>query len=118
MSSNSKMVVGVFSFVPILLLIVFIPVFINLIPEFIEWDKHEPDVYEVFRTLGPVLIIGIFGGLISLGLLVFFVIHVVNNKNLESNEKIIWIFVFFFASIVGYPIYWWLRIWNEKPVSE
>ncbi len=114
MSPNSKIVVGIFSFLPIILFLILIPTLINLIPEFIKWDKQEPDVYQVFRTLGPLMFVVLFEGLISLGLLVFFIIHLMNNKKLESGEKLIWVLVFFFISLVGYPIYWYLRIWKEQ----
>jgi len=117
MSPNTKVIVGLLSFLPILSLLFFIPTIINLIPQFIEWDRYEPDAEEVFRTLGPLLIWIIVAGLISLGLLVFFIIHLINNKTIESGEKVVWIFVFLFVSMVGYPIYWYLRIWKEQPAG-
>lgn len=114
MSNNSKIITGIFSFLPLILFLVMIPTLIGLIPQFIEWDKQEPDIYEVFRTMGPFLIMIIISGLFSLGLLIFFIIHLINNKTIENGEKIVWIFVFLFVSMVGYPIYWYLRIWKEN----
>lgn len=118
MSRNSKILVGILSFLPIILLFVMIPTLLNLIPQFIEWDKHEPAIEEVLNTIGPFFFLIIFMGLLSLGLLVFFIIHLVNNKSIESGEKIVWIIVFLFVSMVGYPVYWFVRIWNEKPVTN
>jgi len=114
MSRNSKILVGLLSFLPIILLFIMIPTLLNLIPQFLEWDKQEPAVEEVLSTLGPFFFLLIFMGILSLGLLVFFIIHLVNNKKIESGEKILWVILFLFVSLVGYPIYWFVRIWNEK----
>jgi len=46
--------------------------------------------------------------------LVFFIIHMINNKKLDSTERLVWILVFLFAGVIGYPVYWYLRIWTEK----
>jgi len=114
MSKSSKLAIGFVSFIPLILVGVMIVMIFSLIPEFIEWDKYEPGAREIFTTFAPIFIIGIFTALISLGLLIFFIIHLVNNKQLEPGERIVWVFVFLFASMIGYPIYWFLRIWNEK----
>ena len=83
-------------------------------PQFFEWDKHEPEAYTVFATMTPLIITGILTGVLSLGLLVFFIIHMINNKKLDSTERLVWILVFLFAGVIGYPVYWYMRIWTEK----
>jgi len=118
MSKNSKILVGILSILPIILFFVMIPTLLNMIPQFIEWEKHEPAIEEVLSTMGPLFFLLIFMGLLSLGLLVFFIIHLVNNKTIESGEKIVWIIVFLFVSMVGYPVYCFMRIWNEKSVTN
>jgi uncharacterized membrane protein len=114
MSKSSKLALGIVSFIPLILVGVIIFMIFNLFPEFIEWDKYEPDARDFFTAFAPIFITGLLIGLISLGLLVFYIIHLVNNKQMESGEKIVWIFVFLFAGTVGYPVYWFFRIWNEK----
>jgi hypothetical protein len=53
-------------------------------------------------------------GLLSLGLLIFFIIHLVRSKAMDSTERIIWVLVFLFAGIIGYPIYWYMRVWKDE----
>jgi hypothetical protein len=32
---------------------------------------------------------------------------------MDGTERVIWILVFLFAGLVGYPIYWYMRVWKE-----
>lgn len=113
MSKNSKTFIGILSFAPVILTIIIIAMIFNLVPQFIVWDKHEPDFYTVFTTISPLIVTAVICGLISLGLLIFFIIHMLNHKKMESVEKLIWILVFLFVGFIGYPIYWYMRIWKE-----
>lgn len=114
MSRSSKAFIGVLSFLPIVLLIVFLVMFLRTLPGFVEWD-HDPTAQEVISVFGPVFFLGVLMGILSLGLLVFFIIHLVRNKNMDGTERVIWVLVFLFAGLVGYPIYWYMRVWKDGP---
>jgi hypothetical protein len=86
----------------------------SMFPVFFRWDKYEPEPQEVFSTIGPLVILGFGMGILSLGLLIFFIMHLLRNKVMDSTERIIWILVFLFAGIVGYPIYWYMRVWKSE----
>lgn len=113
MSRSSKFFIGLLSFAPLILAGIIIIMAFNMIPHFFEWDRHEPDFYTVFSTISPIIILAIIVCLISLGLLIFFIIHMMSNKKMEAVEKLIWILAFLFAGAIGYPIYWYMRIWHE-----
>jgi len=113
MSRSSKLFIGILSFLPIVLLVVMFFMILRLIPTFIEWDNYEPAPQEVFSLFGPIFILGFGMGILSIGLLIFFIMHLIRNKMMDSTERIIWILVFLFAGIVGYPIYWYMRIWKD-----
>lgn len=113
MSRSSKLFIGLLSFLPILLLVALFVMIFRLIPEFIEWSNYEPEPQDVFSAFGPVFILGLFMGLLSLGLLIFFIIHLVRNKAMDTTERVIWVLVFLFAGIIGYPIYWYMRVWKD-----
>ena len=115
MSRSSKLFIGILSFLPIILLFTLLFMVIWLIPTFVEWDKtYEPAPQEVIGTFGPIFILGLGMGLLSIGLLVFFIMHLLRHKAMDSTERIIWILVFLFAGIVGYPIYWYMRVWKDS----
>jgi type II secretory pathway component PulF len=117
MSRSSKLFIGILSFLPIVLLVVMLFMILRLVPTFIEWsnngDNYEPATQEVFSTFGPIFILGFGMGILSIGLLIFFIMHLIRNKMMDSTERIIWILVFLFAGIVGYPIYWYMRVWKD-----
>ena len=115
MSRSSKLFIGILSFLPIILCFTLLFMVLWLIPTFVEWDKtYEPAPQEVIGTIGPIFILGLGMGLLSIGLLVFFIMHLLRHKAMDSTERIIWILVFLFAGIVGYPIYWYMRVWKDS----
>ncbi len=114
MSRSSKLFIGLLSFLPIILLIIFFVMLLRMFPVFFEWEKNEPMPQEVFTVFGPLFMLGIVMGILSLGLLVFFIMHLVRNKTMDGTERVIWVLVFLFAGIVGYPIYWYMRVWKDE----
>lgn len=114
MSRSSKLFVGILSFLPIVLTMVSFVMIFAMIPEFMQWDDHDPDPYDVISTFMPIFFLSIFIGILSLGLLIFFIIHLVRNKKTDTAERIIWVLVLIFAGIVGYPIYWYMRVWKDE----
>ena len=113
MSRSSKLFIGILSFLPIILLLVFLFMIFSMFPTFFQWDKYEPAPQEVFSAFAPLFILGFGMGILSIGLLIFFIMHLLRHKALDSTERIIWILVFLFAGIVGYPIYWYMRVWKD-----
>jgi len=118
MSRSSKLFIGILSFLPIILLVVMFIMILRLFPTFIEWgnngNNYEPAPQEVFSVFGPIFILGFGMGILSIGLLIFFIMHLIRNKVMDSTERIIWILVFLFAGIIGYPIYWYMRVWKNE----
>lgn len=113
MSRSSKLFVGILSFLPIILLLVFLFMIFGMFPTFFKWDKYDPAPQEVFSAFAPLFFLGFAMSILSIGLLIFFIMHLLRHKALDSTERIIWILVFLFAGIVGYPIYWYMRIWKD-----
>ena len=117
MSRSSKALIGVLSFLPIILLVALFVMMFGLIPRMFEWENYDPAPQEIFSAFGPMFVLGFGMGILSLGLLIFFIMHLLRNKTMDSTERIIWILVFLFAGIVGYPIYWYMRVWKNEQGS-
>jgi len=114
MSRSSKLFIGILSFLPIILLLVLLFMVFSMFPTFFQWEKYEPAPQEVFSSIAPIFILGFGMSILSIGLLIFFIMHLLRHKALDSTERIIWILVFLFAGIIGYPIYWYMRIWKDE----
>ena len=74
----------------------------------------EPDPSAVLGSLGFFMIIIFIVVLISLGSMVFYIVHAANNPNLrENNLMLVWILLFIFASGIGQLIYWIIEILSK-----
>lgn len=122
MSKSGKIVLGVLSFLPFIFLlgyfVWFIGLFVNMIGTaggHANPDKM-PDYFlgSMIWMLVWIALMGIF----SFGLLIYYIVHVVNNKMIDSSERLIWILVFIFANMIGFPIYWYMRIWRDTPARD
>ena len=117
LSQGQKILVGILTLLPFL----FIPYIIFQIFSFvmtaISSDSMgvdpQPEVIfaAVFSFIVPIILLA----LLSMGLFIFYVIHAVNNKNMETAERIIWVLFFFFVGFLVLPVYWFVRIWSERP---
>jgi hypothetical protein len=55
---------------------------------------------------------------ISLGSLVFYIVHAVKNPNLQQNNLLlVWILLFIFANGIGQLIYWIVEILGKRETS-
>ncbi len=52
--------------------------------------------------------------LLSLGLFVFYVVHIIQNSFLDSEKRILWIAIVFLAYGVAIPVYWYVHIWKSN----
>ncbi|MEO5681322.1 MAG: hypothetical protein ABIQ88_01710 [Chitinophagaceae bacterium] len=113
MSKSRKMLLGILSFLPIVLLLVYIVTFFSFfltIFRHAQQDNVLPPL--IMENIIWMVLLSILMALCSLGLLIYFIIHAVNNKVIDSTERIIWILVFIFAGMAGFPVYWYMRIWK------
>ncbi len=123
MSKSKKIWIGILSFLPLFFAaILLIYMFAAFLPAILEMDRHgDGDIPPAlfFSHFMPFILLCIFIGILHLGLMIYFIIHAINNQRVKSEERIIWVLVFIFANSIGFPIYWGIRIWpEEKPESN
>lgn len=113
MSRSSKVFIGLLSFLPIILFAgFFITVFLPVInPP--SWEDREPGGSGFFGFMEYILLIGVALLLVTIGILVYLIVHVSRHKTMEPTERAIWILVFVLGGFISYPIYWYMRIWKE-----
>lgn len=122
MSRSKKVFIGILAFLPLVSAAIFmIYFFAAIFPEIIRMEQEHGDVPPEFffgNMMGFIasVIILIF---VQLALMIYFIIHTINNNRVKNEERIIWVVLFIFVSTIAYPIYWGIRIWpDEKPESN
>lgn len=116
LTKKQKILVGIGTFWPIL----YVPIFMIFVFAMMFGSALEPgrggELNPLFGIgFGVFFLVHMFTILLSLGMTVFHVIHAVKNESLESNMRIVWIVLFFFAGMIAEPIYFYLEVWKDKP---
>lgn len=119
MNNSQKTIYGILAFLPVVIGILIAIQVLSTLSEIIPSSFHdEPNPKEVFETVLPLITLGIFAGLLSLSSLIVYIVHAVNNKGIESGERIMWILFFIFIHGISEPIYFLLKIVNQKPKTD
>ena len=66
------------------------------------------------RELIGIFSVAVLMGIASITAMIYFIVHAVNNKKVTSDERLIWILVIIFANVLAFPVYWFMRIKNDK----
>ena len=123
MSRSKKIFIGILAFLPIISsAVLIIYMFLNFLPNVMRLE-HEysgeipPEAFFVHMT--GFILSAVVLGLLHLALMIYFIIHAINNKAVKTEERIIWVLLFIFVNTIAFPIYWSMRIWpEEKPESN
>ena len=119
LSQSQKIIVGVFTLLPFLLFPYIIYEIVHFIFEAIRLSEDgDPEPAAIFAEILSFIFPIILVSLLSFGLMIFYIIHAVSNKAIESAERVIWVIVFIFFSWIAFPVYWFIRLWNEGEVKS
>jgi TM2 domain-containing membrane protein YozV len=117
MSKNIKLLVGLLTLLPLIGFAFYIWTFIKIVTSIAS--AGAPDSVALSSDFVSIFTMLLLTVLMSIGLLVFYIVHAVKNKSLTSDERLMWILLFVFISTIAFMIYWALRIWNEEaPKTE
>jgi hypothetical protein len=103
---------GILTFIPIVLLFAYMFSIAFIVADAVRYGGDDMP-FPVLSNIFYMVIIALTLGLLSFGLLIYYVIHVFNNKKIDSNEKVIWVLVFVVGMIIAFPIYYFMRIVKE-----
>ena len=122
MTKNKKVLIGILSFLPLVFFIIYMGTFFSFMFEMIRHeefgDPNNEFPTEFATNMIGIVVSAIIIGLLSLGVMVFFIIHCLNNKMVNSDERIVWILLFIFLGTVVFPIYWYMRVWKQPTLAS
>lgn len=118
LNKAAKIILGILTFIPILFFFGAFGIFfyqLFSIP-FIENPQMPMLIPPFLEYLVPLAIWLIF---LSVGLFIFYIIHIIQNKNLDSEKRILWIVILVLVYGIAIPIYWYVHVWlNHNRTSD
>ena len=119
MNQSGKIALGIITVVPLILAAIIVSSTIGMVLDIVETmpDHGEPEPFLLFGDMFYLVGLTSITGLLAFALMIYYIIHAINNKRLDKNLQVIWILILIFASGIGTIIYWYLNIWKESPPS-
>lgn len=118
MSSTKKVIIGILTILPIVLFALYLIYIFSFILEIGEIERRGTisDPEDIMRGFVPVFMLILLMILNSLGMLIFYLIDITRNPKFQNggNEKLVWILVVLFASMLGMMAYFIVEIYPRK----
>ncbi|MCB9020363.1 MAG: PLDc N-terminal domain-containing protein [Chitinophagales bacterium] len=117
-SGTNSWLIGILSVLPIVLMVNFlIKLFTGILPDLIRLTESGQDVSaaDILHLFGPFFTIAILWGLLHMILLVWFIVHLMQDKTTTSNDRLVWLLLLIFLNPFSFPFYWYFRMY--RPVS-
>jgi len=118
MTKQGKIFLGIISFLPLVFIIIYFIFFFSMFTSVFRESVHQsgPPVF-LLGNMGEMQVAMALLVITALGLLIYYIIHVMNNVLLDSSERLSWILIILLANVVAYPIYWYMKIW-KRPMEK
>lgn len=120
MSTTKKVWLGILTFLPFILTLVYIIYFFSFFLETIIHAErnHNEFPIEFFQSLSVMIVVVVLAVIIKLGIMIYYIVHVSNNKEKDSNTKIMWIVLLVLVSSIASFVYYFVEILPSKPSDK
>ncbi|MCB0798670.1 MAG: PLDc N-terminal domain-containing protein, partial [Chitinophagales bacterium] len=111
-SGTNSWLIGILSVLPIVLMVNFlIKLFTGILPDMIRLNEsgQEVSASDILHLFGPFFTIAILWGLLHMILLVWFIVHLMQDKTTTSNDRLVWLLLLIFLNPFSFPFYWYFR---------
>ncbi len=120
MSKNKKIVLGILTFLPIVLLVLYFIFFGFFFMEIFQSAQNNTEPNSQFMIGNFIVLFLLITVLVisALGMMIYYIIDISNNKTLDSNNRLIWILLLVFGGFIANAIYWYLYVWKETDTKS
>lgn len=117
LNKPAKVILGILTSLPILFVISIIGfVIFNFISMFFNQEPAMSMMYMSYLSyIIPYFFLVVF---LSLGLFIFYIVHIIQNQYFDSEKRILWIVVLFVLGGISMPIYWYVHVWKLSPNTD
>ncbi len=120
MTKSKKLWLGILTFLPVIFIGIFLFLFITLFLSKIYNYENSPGEQQVdfYKSMIISFIFIVLAVIVKLGLLIYYIIHVSDNKNNDNTKKIMWILILVFIGTIGSIIYYFTEIYPLSTMQE
>lgn len=124
MSTTKKVILGIFTILPALLLIFYIVMFFSFFFNVaVNKMQHAPEVSSneipiFLESLIPMFVMMFVAGITGLALMIYYIIHISKNQKFDSTQRLLWILIIVFTNTIGQIVYFILEVWPQKPAEQ
>jgi hypothetical protein len=129
MSTGSKILLGFFTFLPLVFGIAWLVDYILLIVDLVTNIPVDGDAqlyqqtYMLHFFSGTFLYLMLLSILTHIGLMIYYILHVVRYGAKSEGEKVMWILMFIFIGTLSFVVYYFMRAlpginYNRPRVNE
>lgn len=124
MNSSKKIILGIFTVLPLVLTLFYIVLFFAFFFEVaVEKIHHEPgdlhnEMPHFLQSFFPMMVMIFVAIIIGIILMVYYLVHVSNNHKFDSTQKLLWVLIIIFTNTIGQIAYFILEVWPERPAKE
>jgi uncharacterized membrane protein len=68
----------------------------------------------LLMPLGGIVLGSILVAVSSLAVVVYYLVHLINNKRLDPSQRLAWAIVVLIGGAIGCMVYWLFQIWREE----
>lgn len=121
MTKSNKQLLGAMTFLPLVGMVFYVYFLFRVIVATSSGDIEQTGGEALPATFYPMMITLGVTALISLGMLIYYLVHIAKKTNFkisaQSNARLIWILVVLLAGFVGMIAYFFVEVWPE-PTEE
>ncbi|MCK5638999.1 MAG: PLDc N-terminal domain-containing protein [Flavobacteriaceae bacterium] len=116
MKKLNKIWLGIFTFLPLLFLVIyFVFLFGAIIANIDELQNNNGEFpIDFFQSIAWAFAFLLLAIIIKIGLMIYYVIHVSENVKNDNTKKIMWILILVFVGTIGSVIYYFMEIYPSK----
>ncbi|PHS53727.1 MAG: hypothetical protein COB01_03095 [Lutibacter sp.] len=119
MKSSTKSWLTIFTFLPIVLIILFFGLFFAVFLEnIIELDQNHGEFpLQFIQSFFWFFVLIILATISSLGIKIYYIVHTNNNVENDTNKKIMWTLLLIFTGTIGAIVYYFIEILPVKAIE-
>ena len=116
-SQTGKIIIGILTILQLFIgLFAMIWFFSAFLPVIIGGNEAEIEQLVLF-SMGKFIIMAIILGILSLGVLIFYLVHAGTNKHISTTMKVIWVLLLLFFGSIVEVVYFFMEIVPEKSMT-